>query len=106
MYKAGEKNVLLSHYMYVAFIIILILLLSICKNESFADNQPTITITPRTETANIGDTVVFDYSITGLEEYRSITANVVVWTNKIYNEAQIEGVQVEGGLTGTISTKI
>ena len=72
----------------------------------YEPSTPTITITPRTETANIGDTILFDYSITGLEEYSSISANVVVWTNKSYSEAQIEGVQVEGGLTGTISTKI
>ncbi len=66
---------------YLNFVHFSISLFAVCvflllfgKTASFAENKPVITVTPRFETAEIGDTVTFDYEITGIDECHQLEA--------------------------------
>ena len=50
--------------------------------------EPQITITPRSESAILGDSVVFDYSISGISEYENLYASFSIYKDEGLNNSQ------------------
>ena len=70
---------------YFFYLLMLILLLTVGRMDAFADS-PVITVTPRVSTASIGDTVTFDYSVTGVSQYRKISALISYYADEDLTE--------------------
>ena len=50
--------------------------------------EPQITITPRSESAILGDAIVFDYSISGISEYENLYASFSIYKDEGLNNSQ------------------
>ena len=65
--KRGKVHIISISFKFCLCFSLLVLLIAWTKTSAFASNEPQVTISPRVETAHIGDTVYFDYEISGID---------------------------------------
>ena len=107
-----NKAISIPHYYlslsHICFFLCLVLILFIFNPCSSADPNSVceITITPRVNTANVGDTVWFDYSINNVEIYDNLSATLCVYTDEDMRNSQGSAHTTPEGLSGSFSFKV
>ena len=89
--------------LYFSAFLMMILLMISGKAQASADTRPVITVTPRVSTAQVGDTVTFDYSVTGISQYQKIFALISYYADEDLSQyGGAKSVKISG-LSGSFS---
>jgi len=89
--------------LYFSTFLMMILLMLVGRAQASADTRPVITVTPRVSTAQVGDTVTFDYSVTGISQYQKISALISYYADEDLSQyGGAKSVKISG-LSGSFS---